>query len=66
MIDFLNKTDKNDILVTIDYAGLTTDPDDMFQFVRYTLGKSQNHRPDLRRQAANISQSRTLHTPAAT
>lgn len=38
MIDFLNKTDKNDILVTIDYAGLTTDPDDMFQFVRYTLG----------------------------
>lgn len=30
MIDFLNKTDKNIILVTIDYAGLTTEPDDLF------------------------------------
>ncbi|KAI7858670.1 hypothetical protein BDC45DRAFT_434002, partial [Circinella umbellata] len=37
MLDMLKKTRKSMVIVIIDYAGLTTDPDDLLLFIRYVI-----------------------------
>lgn len=40
MIKYLQTTENKVILVVIDYAGLTTDPDDLLEFIRQSLRES--------------------------